>query len=51
MAHETRSIGLSFLLSLLLVAGVAFAGKTLFAPTSDTALTACQQRYSFACLI
>lgn len=51
MAHETRSLGLSFLLSLLLVAGVAFAGKTLFAPTSDTTLTTCQQRYSISCLI
>ncbi len=51
MAHETHNLGIAFLLSVLLVAGVAFAGKALFAPTNDATLTACQQHYTVACLI
>jgi len=49
MPKETRTIGLAFLLSLLIVAGVALASRSLFAP--KTSATACQQHYTVACLI
>jgi len=49
MPRDTRNIGLAFLLSILLVAGVAMAGNLLFSPTEIAA--ACQQHYTVACLI
>lgn len=40
MAHETRSLGLAFLLSLVLVSGVAVAANLLLPPRkSQTACT------------
>jgi hypothetical protein len=49
MPSSTRSIGLAFLLSLLLVAGVALTSRSLLLVSTEPA-TACQQHYTVACL-
>ncbi|ALM09828.1 MAG: hypothetical protein PeribacterA2_0444 [Candidatus Peribacter riflensis] len=47
MSHDTRSVGLALLLSLLLVTSVAVAANLFFA--SSVSQTACTQTYSLAC--
>ncbi|MDO8469010.1 MAG: hypothetical protein Q7S29_04605 [Candidatus Peribacter sp.] len=52
MPRDTRNLGLAFLLSALIVVGVATACSLLFSPIGTTATaSACQQHYTVACLI
>ena len=49
MSKDTRSIGLAFLFSLLMVTSVAVAANILFA--TEVAATACHQAYTLACVL
>jgi len=49
MSKETRTIGLAFLLSILLVAGAAVALNLLVAPTEASGFS-CHQHYTVSCL-
>ncbi|MDD5041949.1 MAG: hypothetical protein PHX87_06075 [Candidatus Peribacteraceae bacterium] len=52
MARDTHSVGLAFLLSALIVAGVATSCRLLFAPVSALSTASdCQQHYTVACLM
>ncbi len=48
MTKNTRSIGLAFLLSALLVSGVAVAANLLFA--NQIVQAACYKAYTLACI-
>lgn len=49
MSKDTRNVGLAFLASVLLIAGVALAADLLFA--SRVAQAACFQSYTLACIL
>jgi len=49
MSKDTRNIGLAFLASVLLIAGVALAADLLFA--TQVAETACFKAYTMACVL
>ncbi|MDD4627905.1 MAG: hypothetical protein PHE68_00735 [Candidatus Peribacteraceae bacterium] len=48
MSKDTRNIGLAFLASIILTAGVALAADLLFA--SQVSETACFKSYTMACV-
>ena len=48
MSKDTRNIGLAFLASIILTAGVALAADLLFA--SQVTQAACFQSYTLACI-